>query len=262
MKYLCIHGHFYQPPRENAWLEEIETQDSAAPYHDWNERICAECYGPNALARVLNAKGELTDLVDNYAHISFNFGPTLLSWMQAHAPRVYRAVLDSDKQSMENFGGHGSAIAQVYNHMIMPLANARDKETQVKWGLADFKARFGREPEAMWLAETACDTPTLEVLAAHGMKYVILAPGQCARVRKIGEKNWTDTSGAKVDPKRAYLCNLPSGKKIALFFYDGPISQGIAFSDTLKSGENFARRLLSTYGNSNEKAAKILPVVF
>ena len=252
MKYLCIHGHFYQPPRENAWLEEIETQDSAAPYHDWNARICAECYGPNALARVLNAKGELTDLVDNYAHISFNFGPTLLSWMQAHAPQVYRAVLESDKQSVENFSGHGSAIAQVYNHMIMPLANARDKETQVKWGLADFKARFGREPEAMWLAETACDTPTLEVLAAHGMKYVILAPGQCARVRKIGEKNWTDTSGAKVDPKRAYLCNLPSGKKIALFFYDGPVSQGIAFSDTLKSGENFARRLMSTYSGGAE----------
>ena len=252
MKYLCIHGHFYQPPRENAWLEEIETQDSAAPYHDWNARICAECYAPNALARVLNAKGELTDLVDNYAHISFNFGPTLLSWMQRHAPEVYEAVLASDKQSMENFGGHGSAIAQVYNHIIMPLANARDKETQVKWGLTDFKARFGRDPEAMWLAETACDTSTLEVLAAHGMKYVILAPGQCARIRKLGEKNWTDVSGAKVDPKRAYLCRLPSGRQIALFFYDGPISQGIAFSDTLKSGENFARRLLSTYHDGGE----------
>ena len=237
MKYLCIHGHFYQPPRENAWLEAIETQDSVAPFHDWNARITAECYGPNALARVLNAKGELTDLVDNYAHISFNFGPTLLSWMEQHAPHVYAAVLESDKKSRQYFGGHGSAIAQVYNHMILPLANARDKETQVKWGLADFKARFGREPEAMWLAETACNTETLEVLAAYGMKYVILAPGQCARVRKIGEKNWTDVSGAKVDPKRAYLCNLPSGKKIALFFYDGPISQGIAFSDTLKSGE-------------------------
>lgn len=252
MKYLCIHGHFYQPPRENAWLEKIETQDSAAPFHDWNARITAECYGPNALARVLNAKQELTDLVNNYAHISFNFGPTLLSWMQEGAPDVYKAVLDSDKQSQKNFGGHGSAIAQVYNHMIMPLANARDKETQVKWGIADFKKRFGREPEAMWLAETACNTETLEVLAAHGMKYVILAPGQCARVRKIGDKNWTDTSGAKVDPKRAYLCNLPSGKQIALFFYDGPISQGIAFSDTLKSGENFAGRLMSTYNPSSE----------
>ena len=247
MKYLCIHGHFYQPPRENAWLEEIEIQDSAAPYHDWNARITAECYGPNALARVLNAKGELTDLVDNYAHMSFNFGPTLLSWMQRHAPQVYQAILAADQRSQALFNGHGSAIAQVYNHIIMPLANARDKETQVKWGLYDFKTRFGREPEAMWLAETACNTETLEVLAAHGMKYVILAPGQCARVRKIGEKTWTDVSGARVDPKRAYQCNLPSGKKIALFFYDGPISQGIAFSDTLKSGENFAGRLMGAF---------------
>lgn len=247
MKYLCIHGHFYQPPRENAWLEAIEMQDSAAPYHDWNERITAECYGPNALARVLNAKGELTDLVNNYAYISFNFGPTLLSWMQQHAPQVYQAVLDADKQSREHFGGHGSAIAQVYNHVILPLANARDKETQVKWGLYDFKTRFGREPEAMWLAETACNTETLEVLAAHGMKYVLLAPGQCARVRKLGEKEWTDVSGAKVDPKRAYVCKLPSGRRIALFFYDGPVSQGIAFSDTLQSGENLARRLMDTY---------------
>ena len=252
MKYLCIHGHFYQPPRENAWLETIERQDSAAPYHDWNERIAAECYGPNALARVLNNKNELICLVDNYAHISFNFGPTLLSWMQEHAPDIYASILEADKQSQQNFGGHGSAIAQVYNHIILPLANARDKETQVRWGLYDFKMRFGREPEAMWLAETACNTETLEVLAAHGMKYVILAPGQCARVRKIGEKNWQDTSGAKVDPKRAYLCNLPSGNKIALFFYDGPVSQGIAFSDILKSGQNFAQRLVGTYAPTEE----------
>lgn len=252
MKYLCIHGHFYQPPRENAWLEAVERQDSAAPYHDWNERITAECYGPNASARLLNNKGELTQLVDNYAHMSFNFGPTLLSWMQEHTPEIYQAILRADKESQKNFSGHGSAIAQVYNHIIMPLANARDKETQVRWGLYDFEKRFGRKAEAMWLAETACDTDTLEVLAAHGMKFVILAPGQCARVRKIGQKEWTDVSGAKVDPKRAYQCNLPSGRKIALFFYDGPVSQGIAFSDTLKSGENFTKRLLGTYTNSED----------
>lgn len=258
MKYLCIHGHFYQPPRENAWLETIERQDSAAPFHDWNARIAAECYGPNAVARVLNDKGELVRLVNNYAHISFNFGPTLLSWMQENAPQVYQAVLDSDKQSRQLFGGHGSAIAQVYNHIIMPLANGRDKETQVKWGLYDFKTRFGRDAEAMWLAETACNTETLEVLAAHGLKYVILAPGQCARVRKMGQKQWTDVSGAKVDPKRAYLCNLPSGKKIALFFYDGPVSQGIAFSDTLKSGENLVNRLIGTY--SDDKGPQLVHI--
>ncbi len=251
MKYLCIHGHFYQPPRENAWLEEIERQESAAPYHDWNARICAECYGPNALARVLNDHKELTDLMNNYAHISFNFGPTLLSWMAEHEPEVYQSILEADRHSRELFSGHGSAIAQCYNHIILPLANGRDKETQVKWGIADFEKRFGRKPEALWLAETACNTETLEVLAANGMKFVILAPGQCARVRKIGEKNWQEVGGA-VDPKRAYLCNLPSGQKIALFFYDGPISQGIAFSDTLSSGEKFASRLLSTYTNSDE----------
>ncbi len=251
MKYLCIHGHFYQPPRENAWLEEIELQESATPYHDWNARICAECYSPNALARVLNERKELTHLVNNYSHISFNFGPTLLSWMEEKEPEVYEAILEADRRSREHFSGHGSAIAQAYNHMILPLANGHDKETQIKWGIYDFEKRFGRKPEALWLAETACNTETLEVLAANGMKFVILAPGQCLRVRKIGEEKWQEVGGA-VDPKRAYLCNLPSGQKITLFFYDGPISQGIAFSDTLSSGEKFASRLLSTFNASEE----------
>ncbi len=251
MKYLCIHGHFYQPPRENAWLEVIEQQDSAAPYHDWNERICAECYGPNALARLLDGQQNLVDLTNNYSRISFNFGPTLLSWMEKYEPEVYDSILQADKISQTRFGGHGSAIAQAYNHMILPLANAHDKETQIKWGIRDFEKRFGRKPEALWLAETACDTPTLCALANEGMKFVILAPGQCARVRKIGTQNWENV-GAAVDPKRAYLCNLPDGKQITLFFYDGPISQGIAFSDTLSSGEKFASRLLSTYTNTKE----------
>lgn len=251
MKYLCIHGHFYQPPRENAWLEEIELQESAAPYHDWNARICAECYSPNTLARVLNAHKELTALTNNYAHISFNFGPTLLSWMEAKEPEVYQAILEADRQSQQLFSGHGSALAQCYNHIILPLANGHDKETQVKWGIYDFEKRFGRKPEALWLAETACNTETLEVLAANGMKFVILAPGQCLRVRKIGESKWQEVGGG-VDPKRAYVCNLPSGQKITLFFYDGPISQGIAFSDTLSSGEKFASRLLSTYNSTDE----------
>lgn len=246
MKYLCIHGHFYQPPRENAWLEEIEQQDSAAPYHDWNERICAECYSPNTLARVLDSKQNLINLTNNYSKISFNFGPTLLSWMEKKEPEVYQAILEADRQSRQRFNGHGSAIAQAYNHMILPLANARDKETQIKWGIADFKRRFKRDPESLWLAETACNTETLCALADAGMKYVILAPGQCARVRKIGEEKW-HAVGAAVDPKRAYRCNLPNGKSIAIFFYDGPISQGIAFADTLSSGEKFAERLLSTY---------------
>lgn len=246
MKFLCIHGHFYQPPRENAWLEQIERQDSAAPFHDWNERICAECYAPNAMARVLNDKKELTDLVNNYSRISFNFGPTLLSWMEKAEPEVYQAILEADKISQKRFSGHGSAIAQAYNHMILPLANEQDKITQVKWGITDFEKRFGRKPEALWLAETACNTETLCVLADNGLKFVILAPGQCARIRKIGEEKWQEV-GARVDPKRPYKCKLPNGKEIVLFFYDGPISQGIAFADTLSSGEKFASRLLGTY---------------
>ncbi len=251
MKYLCIHGHFYQPPRENAWLETIELQDSAAPAHDWNERICSECYSPNSLARVLDDKRNLIDLASNYSRISFNFGPTLLSWMEKYAPEVYQSILEADHKSQQRFGGHGSAIAQVYNHIILPLANAHDKETQIKWGITDFEKRFGRKPESVWLAETACNTDTLEALAAEGMKFVILAPGQCARVRKIGAPEWEEV-GVRVDPKRAYQCNLPSGKQIVLFFYDGPISQGIAFSDTLSSGEKFAGRLLSTYNPTDE----------
>src|SRR5690606_25125937 len=166
-RYVCIHGHFYQPPRENPWLEAVEQQDSAQPYHDWNERITAECYEPNAWSRILNEQGRIWRIVNNYASISFDFGPTLLSWMQQHAPEVYAAILEADRQSMERFGGHGSALAQAFHHAILPLCNDRDKYTQVIWGIADFEHRFGRKPEGMWLPETAVNTPTLEVLAAH-----------------------------------------------------------------------------------------------
>ncbi|GHT39731.1 glycoside hydrolase [Bacteroidia bacterium] len=260
MKYLCIHGHFYQPPRENAWTGTIEIQESAAPYHDWNERITAECYAPNTNSRVLNADKDLTALVNNYSNISFNFGPTLLSWMEEYQPEVYKAILNSDKESQKKFSGHGGAIAQVYNHIIMPLANDRDKETQIIWGIEDFKARFGRTPEGMWLAETACDTPTLELLSKYGIKFTILAPGQCCKVRKTGDEKWIDTGRASVDPKKPYLCNLPSGKSITLFFYDGPVSQGIAFADTLKSGENFAAKLLSAYTPGAEKETELMHI--
>ena len=246
-RFLCIHGHFYQPPRENPWIEEIQTQESAFPFDNWNERISAECYHPNAYARILNGKREIINIVSNYSKISFNFGPTLLSWMEKHDKETYNAILEADKQSQKNFGGHGSAIAQVYNHIIMPLATDEDKKTQIIWGIEDFKNRFNRMPEGMWLAEAAVDTRTLEILAEQGIKFTILAPSQCARTRKIGDKNWHDEFGAKVDPKKPYLCKLPNGKSIVLFFYDGPISQGIAFGDTLKSGERFAARLLSAF---------------
>lgn len=242
-RYLCIHGHFYQPPRENPWLEAVEIQDSAHPYHDWNERITAECYAPNSAARLLDGEQRIVDIISNYEQISFNFGPTLLSWMETASPESYRAVLEADRVSRERRGGHGNAIAQVYNHMIMPLANDRDRRTQVLWGIWDFEHRFRRYPEGMWLAETAVDTATLEVLAEQGVRFTILAPRQASRIRKIGTEEWLDVSDSRIDPSRAYLCTLPSGRVITLFFYDGPISQAVAFEKLLNRGEDFANRL-------------------
>ncbi|HKQ38023.1 MAG TPA: DUF3536 domain-containing protein, partial [Verrucomicrobiae bacterium] len=249
-KLICIHGHFYQPPRENAWLEAVEMQDSARPYHDWNERISAECYAPNATARILQGDGRIAEMVNTYSKISFNFGPTLLSWMKDKLPEVHEAIVEADKLSREHFSGHGSAVAQNYNHMIMPLAHPRDKETQVIWGIKDFEFRFGRKPEGMWLAETGVDTETLEVLARHGIKFTILSPFQASRTREIGKKHWKDVNGAKIDPTRAYLCRLPSKKTISLFFYDAPVSQAVAFEHLLDSGEKFAGRLTSAFNDA------------
>ena len=245
-RYVCIHGHFYQPPRENPWLEEIEVQDSAYPYRDWNERITAECYSPNTAARILDSSQTVMEIINNYSRISFNFGPTLLSWIETHAPDVYTAIKHADRESQRRFSGHGSAIAQVYNHLIMPLANRKDKETQVIWGIEDFKYRFGRKPEGMWLAETAVDTETLEVLAEQGIKFTILAPRQASRVKQLNKEEWFDVSNSRIDPRRAYICKLPSGKSINLFFYDGIISQDLAFGDLMSNGENLANRMLST----------------
>ena len=250
MRYVCIHGHFYQPPRENPSLEAIELQDSAYPYHDWNERICAECYAPNATSRILDNQQRIVELVNNYSQMSFNFGPTLLSWMEEKAPKVYASVQQADKLSQEKFGGHGSAIAQGYNHMILPLANRRDKVTQIKWGIGDFAHRFGRKPEGMWLAETAVNIETLEVLAAEGIRFTILAPRQAKRVRRKNSRKWIDLTGDRIDPSRPYTVMLPSRKSISVFFYDGPISQGVAFEGLLNDGQRFADRILSGLSNS------------
>ncbi|RLD23475.1 MAG: glycoside hydrolase, partial [Bacteroidetes bacterium] len=232
----------------NAWIEEIELQESAAPFHDWNERITHECYGPNAVARILNEEGKIENIVSNYARMSYNFGPTLLSWLEQRSPKIYQQIIDSDRESMIHYGGHGSAMAQVYNHIIMPLASRRDKETQVKWGIADFEKRFNRKPEGMWLAETAVDTETLEVLAENEIKFTVLAPYQAKRFRKQGDEKWID--GA--DTKQAYICNLPSGKKINLFFYDGKHSQGVAFDGYLNNGKHFANELINAFDNRKE----------
>ncbi len=244
-KYVCVHGHFYQPPRENPSLEAVELQDSAYPYHDWNERVTAECYAPNASSRLLDEQGRITQLVNNYSLISFDFGPTLLLWMENQFPEVLKSIQEADRLSAARFGGHGSAMAQAYNHMILPLAHPRDKETQVIWGIRDFLHHFGRRPEGMWLPETAVDIASLEALAAQGIKFTILSPRQASRTRHRGARNWDDVSGERIDPSRAYQVRLPSKKTIAVFFYDGPISQAVAFEGLLNNGRQFADRLLS-----------------
>jgi alpha-amylase/alpha-mannosidase (GH57 family) len=254
-KHVCIHGHFYQPPRENAWLEEIELQESAYPYDNWNERVTAECYAPNTASRIVNPEGMIIDIVNNYSKISFNFGPTLMSWMEKHAAVVYDAVINADKKSIERFG-HGSAIAQVYNHMIMPLANKEDKQAQVKWGIADFEKRFKRYPEGMWLPETAVDLEALEVMAAHNIKFTILASHQASRIRKISGHGWSKDS--EIDTNRAYLCKLPSGKCINIFFYNGEISKEVAFNSLLNNGEVFANRLVESF--SDESSGQIVNI--
>ncbi|MBS3939481.1 MAG: DUF3536 domain-containing protein [Actinobacteria bacterium] len=253
-RYICVHGHFYQPPRENPWLEQVEQQDSAWPFHDWNERITAECYGPNTSARILDDDGRILRLVNNYARMSFNVGPTLLAWMSDHAPDVHAGIVDADRRSAERFGGHGSAMAQVYNHAIMPLADARDQQTQVVWGLRDFEHRFGRRAEGMWLAETAADTATLEVLAANGVTFTVLSPYQAAAVRPLPqsgpdptEGEWSDVGGGRVDPTRPYRVNLPSGRHLDVFFYDARVSQAVAFEGLLNSGDRLADRLLHAF---------------
>lgn len=240
-KWVCIHGHFYQPPRENPWLEAIEPQPSAHPYRDWNERITAECYRPNTAARVVDGTDHIIQIVDNYSRMSFNVGPTLMSWLEESAPDVYEALIAADGASIKRFGGHGSAMAQAYNHMIMPLASPRDLMTQVRWGIADFRYRYGRMPEGMWLAECAVDTASLEAIAAEGIVFTVLAPHQA--------KAWRPPGGAwrtqAVDPGRAYRCALPSGRSIDLFFYDGATSQAVAFERLLADGHQIVSRMIA-----------------
>jgi len=251
-RYVCIHGHFYQPPRENPWLEAIELQDSAYPYHDWNERITAECYGPNARSRILDEEGRIRQIANNYARISYNFGPTLLKWLEDEEPHVYARVIEADKESAERFSGHGSAMAQPYNHLIMPLANARDRYTQVRWGIRDFEHRFGRAPVGIWLPEAAVDTGTLDIVSELGIQYTVLAPGQANRIKGRASRNWTDVSGERIDPTRPYYVNLPSGRRINVFFCDGPIARAVAFENVLEKGETFANRLTGAFTDGRD----------
>lgn len=244
--YLTIHGHFYQPPRENPWLETIEQQDSANPFHDWNARVAAECYTPNSVSKIVTQDNKILDIVNNYSYISFNFGPTLLSWMEKYTPFSYQRIINADIKSLSKNNGHGNAIAQVYNHIILPLANKNDKYTQIIWGIKDFQKRFGRSPEGMWLAETACDDATLEALMDCGIKFTILSPFQAKSVKKLNSNdNWQDVSWGNIDPARAYRYYAKSNrtKYIDLFFYDGSISKSVAFDELLTDGNKFISRL-------------------
>src|SRR5574344_1236225 len=243
--FLTIHGHFYQPPRENPWLEAVELQDSALPCHDWNERVNNECYSPNSVSKIVDNKNRILDVVNNYKFMSFNFGPTLLSWLEVFAPSAYERIIKADIESVQEHNGHGNAMAQVYNHMIMPLANAHDKETQIKWGIKDFEYRFGRSPEGMWLAETAVDDETLKYLVDNGIKFTVLSPYQALKVKAKGQANWVDVSWGNIDPARSYRYYIKSDTKkfIDLFFYDGAISKSVAFDEILKDGNKFIKRL-------------------
>jgi alpha-amylase/alpha-mannosidase (GH57 family) len=260
MRYVCVHGHFYQPPRENPWLEAVEVQDSADPFHDWNERVTAECYRPNAWSRIQDPEGFITRIQNNYSRMSFNFGPTLLHWLETRAADVYEAILRADRESRERFGGHGSALAQAYNHAILPLANGRDKRTQIRWGIRDFKRRFERDPEGMWLPETAVDLETLRLLSEEGIRFTILAPNQAARFRPIGGGDWTDAAGG-IPPTRPYRVAVPgTDRAVTVFFYDGPISHDLAFGGVLNDGRAFAERLLGAFTPAAEHDPELVHV--
>ncbi len=252
-RFVCIHGHFYQPPRENPWLEAVDPEDSAAPFHDWNARIAEECYAPNSAARILDEQGRICRIVNNYSRISFNVGPTLLAWLKRQQPETLQAMVAADRAAQARFNGHGSAIAQVYNHLIMPLASRRDKITQIRWGIDDFRHHFGRDPEGMWLAETAVDTETLELLAEAGIRFTILAPHQALQVRRIGDGDWQVPK--RLNTAVAYRCPLPSGREISLFFYHGGLAADVAFGDLLRDGGRLARQVVGSF--SRDKAPQL-----
>jgi len=250
--YVCIHGHWYQPPRENPFTGEVGDQPTAAPYANWNERITAECYAPNTRAEILGEDGSVRRRLNNYEWVSSDWGPTLLDWLDEHEPDTYQRIIAADAASMERFGGHGTAVAHPYNHTILPLSNRRDKWTQIVWGIADFRHRFGREPEGMWLPETAVDLESLELMADAGVRYTILSPYQAASVLDGGE--WTDVVGGSVDTRTPYTVQLFGGKSIDIFFYNGPLSQEIAFNGVLEDGSILAKRLIQALGESNGEA--------
>ena len=253
--YLTIHGHFYQPPRENPWTGLVELQDSAAPSHDWNAKIADQCYSPNGASRILSSNGHIEAIVNNYSYMSFNIGPTLMNWIRTQRPEVYINIKEGDVFSAERLEGHGNAIAQVYNHIIMPLASRRDKLTQIRWGIQDFEFHFSRKPEGMWLAETAINMDTVVALIEEGIKFTILSPKQAASFRALDNKDnsgWVNCSDGTIDTTRAYRI-VPrdiSGKKICnghldVFFYDAELSSAVGFEHLLKNGAEFGNKIIN-----------------
>ncbi|MGH9874380.1 MAG: DUF3536 domain-containing protein, partial [Pyrinomonadaceae bacterium] len=279
---LIIHGHFYQPPRENPWTGTIDPEPGALPFHDWNERIHGECYQPNSAVRIVVGGAER--VVNNYAHISFDFGPTLLSWLQRHHAETYARIIAADTESARRHNGHGNAIAQSYNHAVLPLCNSRDRRTQVRWGMADFRYRFGREPESMWLPETACNDHVLGLLIDEGLRYVILAPQQALRVRSrtdipvcpatprvsagrasvvAGQTGksvlpWHAVNRNTIDTSVAYsyFHRDSSGRSISVFFYDGNLAHAIAFEQALAS----SKVLVDHLGQRRAEAAGLINI--
>jgi alpha-amylase/alpha-mannosidase (GH57 family) len=270
--YVTLHGHFYQPPRENPWLGIIEHQSSALPFQNWNERICHECYRPNAFARILSETGDVLEIVNNFEYLSFNIGPTLMAWLEQYDPAVYQRILEADRRSCKRLNGHGNAIAQAYNHTILPLANQQDKVTQIRWGKADFEARFGRAPEGMWLAEAAVNYETLAVLVAEGIKFIIVAPSQVQRCRPLAPEAdpdgmdypWQDVGGGQIDPTQPYRCFLPGGDRqrdyIDIFIYDGPISRDIGFDDEILSSSQQLVERLGQAVRQDRTAAQLIAI--
>ncbi len=241
-RYACVHGHFYQPPRDNPWTGAVERQPSAGRDHDWNARVARECYVPNGEARVLDGAGRIVDLVDNYEWMSFNFGPTLLAWFEAAHPHAYARLKEADALSATRLDGHGNAIAQAFHHAILPLAHPRDRKTEILWGLADFEKRFGRKSEGMWLPECAVDEATLADLADAGVKFVLLEPHQADAVRPLAGGAWAPADGALI-PGEPYLWRGAAGARLALFFYDGGLSRAVAFERAMTDSRAYAARL-------------------
>ncbi len=248
-KFFVLHGHFYQPPREDPWWMSISRQDSAYPNHDWNDKIYWECYLPNATARIFDRDSKIIQMVNNYSYINFDFGPTLFLWLREKHPDFIRLIKEADLKSMERNNGHGNAIAQPFNHMIMPLASDRDKDTQLFWGLRFFESVFNRKSEGIWLPEAACNYATLKHLKNHNIKYIILAPNQVEKVRKIGKKEWQDVSDGSVDVGLSYRIFLDKDKNdyIDCFFYQGDISHAISFQHIMHSAQSCAKRISSSY---------------